>query len=65
VPQLPPQPSEPHILPLQLGVQTHCPLALQVWPVPQVPQLPPQPSVPHTLPLQLGTQVHCPLALQL
>jgi hypothetical protein len=29
-PQLPPQPSSPHILPVQLGVQ-HVPLT-QVWP---------------------------------
>ena len=30
LPQLPPQPSSPHILPVQLGVQ-HVPLT-QVWP---------------------------------
>lgn len=59
VPQLPPQPSSPHDLPLQLGTQaaTHCPAVLHDLPLAQVPQLPPQPSLPHTRPLQLGVQV--------
>ncbi len=40
----------------------HVPLALQVWPVPQVPQVPPQPSGPQFLPVQLGVQVAAPLS---
>jgi hypothetical protein len=32
VPQFPPQPSGPHVLPVQSGVQTHCPWALH-WPL--------------------------------
>jgi hypothetical protein len=36
VPQLPPQPSSPHVLPVQSGVQ-HCPLSVrQTWPLGQV-----------------------------
>jgi hypothetical protein len=61
VPQVPPQPSEPHCLPAQLGTQppwTHCPWALQLNPAWQVPQLPLQPSEPHCLPAQFGRQLH-------
>jgi hypothetical protein len=59
VPQVPPQPSLPQVLPLQLGVQeaTHWPEVLQLLPEAQVPQLPPQPSLPQLLPVQLGVQV--------
>jgi hypothetical protein len=64
VPQVPPQPSLPQFLPVQLGVQVvvHVPAALQVWPVAQVPQVPPQPSLPQFLPVQLGTQTVPPLS---
>jgi hypothetical protein len=53
VPQLPPQPLSPQVLPVQLGVQTQVPL-WQVLGAVQVPQLPPQPSSPQVLPAQLG-----------
>jgi hypothetical protein len=58
-PQVPPQPSLPQTLPLQLGVQAlvHWPLELQLEPLAQAPQVPLQPSLPQTLPLQLGVQV--------
>jgi hypothetical protein len=58
VPQTPPQPSGPQLLPVQLGAQTHCPLAPQVWPDTQLPQDPPQPLLPHTRPVQFGAQAH-------
>ena len=60
-PQLPPQPSSPHSLPVQLGVQG-APQTLTKPEPPQVaggvhsPQLPPQPSPPHCLPVQSGVQ---------
>jgi hypothetical protein len=60
-PQVPPQPSLPHTLPAQLGVQQSP--ALQTSPPAQVPQVPPQPSLPHVLPVQLGTHWQAP-ALQ-
>ena len=57
-PQLPPQPSEPQVLPEHDGVheETHWPLELQVEPEGQVPHEPPQPSEPQVLPLQFGVQ---------
>ena len=56
-----------HPFGLDVALQTHWPLALQLSPAPQVPQLPLHPSPPHCLPEQLGTQpeTHSPLALQL
>jgi hypothetical protein len=58
LPQVPPHPSLPQVLPEQLGVQvpTHVPEVLHVVPLPQVPQEPPQPSLPQVLPAQLGVQ---------
>ncbi len=56
-PQVPPQPSSPHALPEQAGVQeppAHCPELVHEPPASQVPQLPPQPSSPQALPAQLG-----------
>ena len=68
VPQLPPHPSEPQVLPEQAGVHTQAPAAEQVVAVPHVPQEPVQPSLPHALPVQSGVQVvpgeHWPAALQ-
>jgi hypothetical protein len=58
VPQLPPQPSSPQLLPAQLGTQQTPPLHGR--PPTQVPQLPPQPSSPQFLPEHLGVQ-HRPL----
>lgn len=62
VPQLPPQPSGPQLLPVHFGwqVAVHWPSGVQ-WRADalQVPQLPPQPSEPHWRPPQLGTHVHC------
>lgn len=53
VPQVPPQPSGPQVLPLQLGVQ-HVPELVHVWPLAQLPHFtfPPQPSgaVPQVCP---------------
>ncbi len=64
VPHVPPQPSGPQLLAMQLGVQLalHCPLT-QACPG-QVPHEPPQPSSPQTLPLQSGVQAvtHLPAA---
>lgn len=59
LPQLPPQPSLPHCLPVQLGTQVgwQRPDALHEVPAGQLPQLPPQPSLPHILLAQLGTQL--------
>jgi len=56
VPQVPPQPSLPQTLPVQLGWQASqaVPVALQVVPAPQVPQFPPHPLLPQTLPAQSG-----------
>jgi hypothetical protein len=54
-PQVPPQPSGPHVLPAQLAAQ-HCPDALHVAGAAHDPQLPPQPSEPQVFPAQLGTQ---------
>ena len=70
---MPPQPSPPHALPTQVGVQplgvVHWPAWVQLRPVGHVPQLPPQPSDPHVLPLQLGTHTdvvaHVPSKRQL
>jgi hypothetical protein len=57
VPQTPPQPSGPHVLPLQSGTQTQFPVASQDMPGEQDPQLPPHPLLPQLLPLQLGEQL--------
>ena len=61
VPHEPPQPSLPHALPVQSGVQVppgvHWPAALQFslgW---HAPQSPPQPSLPHARPLHEGVHV--------
>ena len=70
---MPPQPSGPHCLPLQSGVQpwgaTHLYSKLQVLPWGQVPQVPPQPSDPQSLSSQTGVQLlgwkHWPLKLQI
>jgi hypothetical protein len=44
-PQLPPQPSGPHVLLVQFGTQTHC-WFWQAWPAPQVAQrAPPLPQI--------------------
>jgi hypothetical protein len=58
VPQEPPQPSLPQVLPVQFGVQeeTHKPAVVQLNPVWQLPQLAPQPLSPHCLPVQFGVQ---------
>jgi hypothetical protein len=51
VPQLPPQPSSPHCLPVQAGVQeTQVPL-VQTWGKGQTPHALPQSSVPHLRPV--------------
>jgi hypothetical protein len=63
LPQEPPQPSLPQVLPAHCGVQMHCPLALQL-PEKHVPQLPPHPSGPQVFPAHCGAQAHCPLTLQ-
>ena len=63
LPQVPPQPSEPQVLPLHAGVHvdaTHCPAVLQLSPLAQAPQLPPQPSEPQVLPLHAGVHVVVP-----
>lgn len=54
VPQEPPQPSDPQVLPVQLGVQVHLPAGEQASVPAQVPQVPPQPSGPQVLPLHCG-----------
>ena len=67
VPQLPPQPSSPHVRPVQSGVHTQRPvLVSQNEGEVQVPQLPPQPSLPQARPVQSGVQVRtqCPLTSQ-
>lgn len=66
VPHTPPQPSEPHTLPAQVGVQLppQAPVeVLHTCPDEQVPQVPPQPSGPQLLPAQLVVQpaLHWPL----
>jgi len=60
-PHTPPQPSGPHCLPAQLGVQPamHAPFWQTLLPI-HWPQLPPQPSLPHCLPPQFGWQPHVP-----
>lgn len=57
-PQLPPQPSGPHVFPVQFRTQVfeHTPFTHDS-PLAQTPQLPPQPSSPQFLPTQFGTQV--------
>jgi len=65
VPQEPPHPSLPQVLPVQLAAHVdvwHWPEALHV-PLEQVPQLPPQPSAPHSRPEHAGAQLHLPDAL--
>ena len=59
VPQDPPQPSAPQVLPTQSGVHsgTHWPNGSHNAPVEHVPQDPPQPSAPQSLPAQSGVQV--------
>jgi hypothetical protein len=59
-PHVPPHPSLPHILPLQLGTQTQTPVGLHVSPDVQEPHVPPHPSGPHVLPPQVGAQAHWP-----
>lgn len=66
LPQLPPQPSSPHTLPVHSGTHWHC-----VWSVEhtscapvQVPQTPPQPSAPHTLPVHFGAHPQVPSGKQ-
>jgi hypothetical protein len=54
VPHDPPQPSEPHVLPAQLGVHVHVPLEEQASPESHFPQVPPQPSGPQVLPVHCG-----------
>ena len=54
VPQEPPQPSDPQVLPVQLGVQVHLPAGEQASVPAHVPQVPPQPSGPQVLPLHCG-----------
>jgi hypothetical protein len=57
--QVPPQPSEPQVVPEQLGVHvaaTHWPLALQTGALAGQVQVPPQPSEPQVVPEQLGVQ---------
>ena len=56
-PHEPPHPSEPQVLPVQLGVhvETHLPAAEHV-PSAQVPQEPPHPLGPHERPLHAGMQ---------
>jgi hypothetical protein len=56
---VPPQPSPPHTVPPQTGVQvstTHVPL-LQLCPLPQEPHDPPHPSAPQLLPPLVGVLV--------
>jgi hypothetical protein len=36
----------------------HWPVAVQLWPVPQVPHDAPQPLLPHCLPVQSGVHKH-------
>lgn len=55
VPHEPPQPSSPHDLPAQLGLQAHCPAAVHV-PWSHSPHDPPQPSGPQARPAHAGTQ---------
>jgi hypothetical protein len=62
VPQVPPQPLLPQVLPLQDGVQQL--FDRHTAPPPQVPQVPPQPLLPQVLPEQLGAHTHWPPALQ-
>jgi hypothetical protein len=67
VPQKPPQPSLPQVLPLHCGTQMQAPLppGSQVRPAAQVPHDPPQPSPPHTrVALHWGTQTQVPVASQ-
>jgi hypothetical protein len=55
VPHETPQPSSPHVLPVQFPMQLHRPLGLHVWldgHVP-LPQVFPHPSVPHILPVHV------------
>ena len=65
-PHDPPQPSEPHCLPVHCGTQPcwHWPSAEQVWPDGQVPHEPEQPSGPHCLPVHCGVQVVPPVTMQ-
>ena len=56
VPQEPPQPSAPHVLPLQAAWQTHWLFAPHTVEPPHLPHVPPQPSGPQVLPVQLGAQ---------
>lgn len=55
-PQMPPQPSGPHVAPVQSGTQpaVHLPAPSQAKPLGQAPQEPPQPSLPHCFWKQLG-----------
>lgn len=64
VPQVPPQPLLPQVLPVQSGTQeaTHTPF-WHVFPVGHVPQVPPQPSGPQVLPVHDGVQPQPPQAL--
>jgi hypothetical protein len=60
VPHDPPQPSGPHVLPLQSGTHTQAPDPSQVLGAVHVPHEPPQPSGPHTLPAQSGLHTQVP-----
>ena len=53
-PHDPPQPSPPHCLSSQFGVQAHSPSSLHAASPGHVPHDPPQPSLPHCLPSQSG-----------
>jgi hypothetical protein len=64
VPHEPPQPSGPHILPLQSGTHTHAPAEPQLLGAAQVPHEPPHPSGPHVFPVQVGMHRHAPAAEQ-
>ena len=69
-PQLPPQPSGPQILSVQLGTHStsmQTPLS-QVISLPHSPQLPPQPSGPQSLPSQSvahSSVLHLPASVQI
>ena len=61
VPQLPPQPSSPQVLPVQSGTHWQSPAALHCSLTEHVPQVPPQPLSPHSLPPHCATHSQFPL----
>lgn len=63
VPQVPPQPLEPQVLPVQFGWQTQTPL-WHTLPLPHG-QVPPQPSAPQVRPSQVGLQTQTPVRLHI